>query len=111
MFIVLLTYQLLLVCVCRTNAIFFAVLDRQSRPDAEQSLARYYNRVSALLGKHRHEGYVEVRSAESTSAVVQLSVCPKVVAVVSIQSHGCMHRNSMYHLHGLCGHVTDLHEA
>lgn len=49
---------------CRTNAKFFAMLDRQLQPDAERSLGRYYKRVVALRDKHQNEGYAEVRRAQ-----------------------------------------------
>lgn len=43
-----------------TSARFVAILDRQSTQEAEESLTRYHKRVSALIEKHRAEGYAKV---------------------------------------------------
>ncbi len=57
--------------ICRTNAKFFAILDRQSSSDAKESLVRYHGHVSALVEKHQLGGYDEVYSTIQNSSITQ----------------------------------------
>ena len=57
--------------LCSTSARFVAILDKQSKQEAEESLARYHKRVSALIEKHRAEGYAKVCITSSVSGLLR----------------------------------------